>query len=173
MELRSYDRKHHHSLLKELQHFLNVPDDYDPDLDDTDDRALRENILELFCDARTNGITVPQTDWKRLGIGYGPIGGQQFPEACALDKTVRGPQGEVLYVDAPCRVADSSVASGTDRSLFSIFADRELYPYVVEKCDGGDAAYPEEKLRYRIRFADGSKNDSLEFTEDELDELDD
>jgi hypothetical protein len=67
------------------------------------------------------------------------------------------------------------VASGTDRSLFSIFADRELYPYVIEKCEQEPDATPGATpvMRYRVRFADGSKNDAYEFDADELDDLDD
>jgi len=96
------DKEHKHSLWKEIQKFFRVPDDPDLDVDDNvdpddpDDEALRENIMELFCDARSQGKTIPQEEWKRLGIGYGPVGGQQFPEACSMELMKLGPQGEPI-----------------------------------------------------------------------------
>src|SRR5208337_1919027 len=84
--------------------------------------AERENIIELFVDAGGGAScrekekikAAPQGDWKRLGIGYGPLGGQQFPEACAME-LMMGPQGEVLenrYSEDQPRDPDGKFASG-------------------------------------------------------------
>jgi hypothetical protein len=66
-------------------------------------KDLRDNMFEMFVDAfrddelnRLTGKALPQTEYKPLGIGYGPLGGQQFPEACAFELML-GPQGEPVY----------------------------------------------------------------------------
>ncbi len=65
-------------------------------------KDLRDNMMELFVDAfrdddaKRIGESVPQSEYKPLGIGYGPLGGQQFPEACAFELML-GPQGEPVY----------------------------------------------------------------------------
>ncbi len=66
-------------------------------------KDLRDNMMELFVDAfrdddaKRIGESVPQSEYKPLGIGYGPLGGQQFPEACAFELSELGPQGEPVY----------------------------------------------------------------------------
>jgi len=62
--------------------------------------ASRDNIIEMFPDARETidgkpAHPVPDEGYKQLGIGYGPVGGQQFPEACAME-LMMGPQGELI-----------------------------------------------------------------------------
>jgi hypothetical protein len=58
----------------------------------------RDQLIELFCDARDKLMkAVPESEWKRLGIGYGPVSGQVFPEACAFELSDIGPQGEPLF----------------------------------------------------------------------------
>ena len=61
-------------------------------------KDLRDNMMEMFRDTFTDnmGAAVPQTEYKPLGIGYGPLGMQQFPEACAFELML-GPQGEPVY----------------------------------------------------------------------------
>ena len=54
----------------------------------------REQIIEEFAEMPQ---AVPQSEWKRLGIGYGPLSGQVFPEACAFELSEIGPQGEPVY----------------------------------------------------------------------------
>jgi hypothetical protein len=123
---RSHDKEHKHSLWKEIQKFFRVPDDPDLDPDDNvdpddpDDEALRENIMELFCDARSQGKTIPQEEWKRLGIGYGPVGGQQFPEACSMELMKLGPQGEpiercIACLCGECQTHDSEFRYSEDQ----------------------------------------------------------
>ena len=120
------DKEHKHSLWKEIQKFFRVPDDPDLDPDDSvdpddpDDEALRENIMELFCDARSQGKTIPQEEWKRLGIGYGPVGGQQFPEACSMELMKLGPQGEpiercIACLCGECQTHDSEFRYSEDQ----------------------------------------------------------
>jgi 2'-5' RNA ligase len=47
---------------------------------------------------RMQGKPLPQDGtYKPLGIGYGPLGGQQFPEACAFELSDLGPQNEPLF----------------------------------------------------------------------------
>jgi len=74
----------------------------------------RDNIMELYRED-DKPKAVPQPDWKRLGIGYGPLGGQQFPEACAMEMMSLGPQGEPVFFryseDQP-RDPDGKFASG-------------------------------------------------------------
>jgi hypothetical protein len=57
---------------------------------------------------------VPESEWKRLGIGYAPISGQVFPEACAFELSDIGPQGEPLfrYSEDQPRDPDGKFASG-------------------------------------------------------------
>jgi hypothetical protein len=126
-------------------------------------------------------IEVREDDWKRLGIGYGNISGQAFPEACAME-LAPGPQGEDLTPmgSLPCKVADSSAAAGTDRNLFELFADDRYSPFSVELCseDAGQISDPQQTLRYVFRFVDGDFLDeddivSFEFGQDDVDELDD
>ncbi len=83
-------------------------------------KDLRDNMMELFVDAfrdddaKRIGESVPQSEYKPLGIGYGPLGGQQFPEACAFELSEIGPQGEPVYrysEDQP-RDPDGKFASG-------------------------------------------------------------
>lgn len=76
---------------------------FDPD-DETDFEDLTEQqVLDLDEEsyaallwspggaaARVNRPTPP---YKPLGVGFGPLGGQQFPEACAFEL---GPQGEPI-----------------------------------------------------------------------------
>jgi hypothetical protein len=59
----------------------------------------RENMFELFAERDKENWLPPTHDvqFKPLGIGYGPISGQQFPEACAYEM-ILGPQGESLEV---------------------------------------------------------------------------
>jgi hypothetical protein len=111
----------------------------------------------------------PQTGWKKLGIGYGPLGGQQFPESASLEM-MKGPQGEDLRP-----LCDSAVTAGSDRNLMELFADDRFSPYSVELAseDGGDVSDPQQALRWRVRYSDGEKLDSIEFGQDELDELSD
>jgi hypothetical protein len=44
------------------------------------------HIMELMEDPffKNAGRPVPQDPYKPLGIGFGPLSGQQFPEACSL-----------------------------------------------------------------------------------------
>jgi len=57
----------------------------------------RDNIMEQYAsaDVPEKPHPVPQEGYKPLGIGYGPLGGQQFPEACAME-FMMGPQGELI-----------------------------------------------------------------------------
>jgi hypothetical protein len=92
---------------------------FDPD-DDTDFEDLTEQqVLDLDDEsyarliwanggaaARVNrpsppfqnsGQPLPQDPYKSLKDGYGPVGGQQFPEACAMEMAAEiGPQGEPI-----------------------------------------------------------------------------
>ena len=79
---------------KRVQDFFNTIAEDEPDWY-TD---LRDNMMEMYRDAFADnmGKAVPQTEYKPLGIGYGPLGGQQFPEACAFELML-GPQGEPVY----------------------------------------------------------------------------
>jgi hypothetical protein len=57
---------------------------------------------------------VPESEWKRLGIGYAPISGQVFPEACAFELSDLGPQCEPLwrYSEDQPRDPNGEFASG-------------------------------------------------------------
>jgi hypothetical protein len=110
---------------------------------------------------------------KPLGVGYGPVGGQQFPEACALKIVAHGPQNEIIYEDAvvdddadEAARPDSAVAAGTDRNnLMELFADdRACSPHSVELCEKG----------YRVHYSDSDGNvDSVELDEDDINALPD
>jgi hypothetical protein len=75
----------------------------------------RDQLIELFCDARDKLMkAVPESEWKRLGIGYAPISGQVFPEACAFELSDIGPQNEPLfrYSEDQPRDPDGKFGSG-------------------------------------------------------------
>ncbi len=73
--------------------------------------AERDQIIEEFAEMPQ---AVPQSEWKRLGIGYGPLSGQVFPEACAFELSEIGPQGEPLwrYSEDQPRDSDGKFGSG-------------------------------------------------------------
>ena len=73
--------------------------------------AERDQIIEEFAEMPQ---AVPQSEWKRLGIGYGPLSGQVFPEACAFELSEIGPQGEPLwrYSEDQPRDPDGKFGSG-------------------------------------------------------------
>jgi hypothetical protein len=64
----------------------------------------------------------PESEWKRLGIGYGPVSGQVFPEACAFELSDIGPQGEPLfrYSEDQPRDPDGKFGSSTVGGAVSI-----------------------------------------------------
>ena len=83
----------------------------------------RDQLIELFCDARDKLMkAVPESEWKRLGIGYGPISGQVFPEACAFELSDLGPQNEPLfrYSEDQPRDPDGKFGSSTVGGAVSI-----------------------------------------------------
>ena len=62
-------------------------------------KDLRDNMMEMFRDTFTDneGEAVAVPDIKQPRIGYGPLGQQQFPEACSACETALGPQGEPIF----------------------------------------------------------------------------
>jgi hypothetical protein len=80
---------------------------FDPD-DDTDFEDFTEQqVLDLDDESyaallwspggAAARVSRPTPPYKPLGIGFGPVGGQQFPEACAFEMAAEiGPQGEPI-----------------------------------------------------------------------------
>jgi ppGpp synthetase/RelA/SpoT-type nucleotidyltranferase len=123
----------------------------------------RDQLIELFCDARDKLMkAVPESEWKRLGIGYGPVSGQVFPEACAFELSDIGPQGEPLfrYSEDQPRDPDGKFGSG---GVSSKEDQKELRSGYVKEFPAAREKFEQIASKYgvvsgRVKDADSIEN---------------